>query len=158
MTFTLQDLAGRRRMINVPTTETNRASGPQGKRILVVEDDPLIRSMLCLGLRRLGHQVLAAADGTEGAVLIEREVFHIDMLLTDISLPGVRGPELAAKALALRPDLSVVLASGSLFPEEAAGATLFGLPFLRKPFTLESLRAFIDASFVPSLDSAELRI
>lgn len=124
----------------------------------MVEDDPLIRGMLCLGLRRFGHHVIAAADGIEGADLIEREVFNIDMLLTDISLPGIRGPQLAAKALSLRPDLTVVLASGSLFPDEASGETLFGLPFLRKPFTLESLRAFVDKSLIPAPHTAGIGI
>ena len=130
----------------MPMIEPTIGSALRGKTILIIEDDPLIRSMLCLGLRRFGHRVIAAADGIEGLALIEREVFNIDMLLTDISLPGVRGPVLARKALDLRPDLRVVLASGSLFPEEVAATTLFGLPFLRKPFTLESLRTFIDSS------------
>lgn len=114
--------------------------------ILVVEDDPLIRSMLHLALRRFGHRIIAAADGLEGAALLDREIHNIDLLLTDVSLPGMRGPELADKALALRPGLKIIFASGSLFPEDTAD-TLNGLPFLRKPFTLASLRSAIEKIF-----------
>lgn len=121
--------------------------------ILVVEDDPLIRSMLHLALRRFGHTIIAVADGLEAAAFLDREVHNIDLLLTDVSLPGLRGPEVAAKALALRPDLKIIFASGSLFPEDTTD-TLHGLPFLRKPFTLQSLRGMIDKAFDDALAPA----
>lgn len=138
----------------MPAIDQSSSSASEGKTILVVEDDPLVRSMLCLALRRFGHRVIAAADGYEGRVFLEREVHAIDLLLTDISLPIIRGPELAKRALALRPDMNVAFASGSFLPEEVRGdeqvcPTLRNLPFLRKPFTMEELRVFVEEATAP---------
>jgi CheY-like chemotaxis protein len=115
--------------------------------IFVVEDDPLIHSMLSLALRRWGHRVITVGDGLEAVAMLERDIHTIDLLLSDVSLPGLRGPEVAARALAMRPDLKVILSSGSLFPDETSD-TLDGHPFLRKPFTIEKLRSTINEAFL----------
>jgi CheY-like chemotaxis protein len=122
-----------------------------GRTILVVEDDPLVRGMLCLALRRMGHTIFAACDGLEAVEILEEEIHSLDLLLTDISLPGLRGPQVAERALALRPELKVAFASGTILPEERP-EPLNRLPFLPKPFTVEELRVFIERCFAtPSL-------
>jgi PAS domain S-box-containing protein len=99
--------------------------------VLVVEDDPLVRMAAVDMVNALGFTTLQAADATE-ALAIVRSARRIDVLFTDIGLPGMRGPELAAKAVELRRGLKVVFASGYSENEEALaidGATHLGKPY-----------------------------
>jgi two-component system cell cycle sensor histidine kinase/response regulator CckA len=115
-----------------------RSQGLRGKTILVVEDEPLIRNFAVGVLKRQGCIALGAADGIEGSTLFARDFNAIDLLITDISLPGMRGPDLAAYARKLRPDLRILFMSGSVQFEERNPIELFaGSAFLPKPFTLE---------------------
>ena len=108
---------------------------PAEARILLVEDDPVIRSQAERQLRSMGHSVTTAADGVEALELLARSP-GFDLLLTDVVMPnGLSGHELAERARAMDPAMPILLSSGH--SEEAAlrgaGARL-GLAFLPKPY------------------------
>ena len=80
-------------------------------RILIAEDEALLRLVAVETLRDAGYEVLEAGDGNEGlAVLNTAE--HIDLLVTDIKMPGLNGYQLAEAGLRLRPQMKVVLMTG----------------------------------------------
>jgi len=106
--------------------------------ILVVEDDPMILELTTAVLKQAGYQVLSAGDGIDGAVLFARHYEEIDALITDISLPGMRGLEFAQFARNIRADLKVLFASGSMEQENAL-TRIPGSRYLPKPFTCEEL-------------------
>jgi PAS domain S-box-containing protein len=106
--------------------------------VLVVEDDELVRSMITGLLRRNGFRVIDADTGGEALSRVKKE--NIDLLITDVMMPGMTGPELAADLLRTRPELKVLYISG--YPDsylqqhgiEAASSTL-----VRKPFSPDRL-------------------
>jgi len=85
----------------------------QGESILVLEDDPDVRDLTVTILDGLGYRVLEAADARAAMRVLEEETDNIDLLLSDVVLPGgISGPELAAKAKSLHPKLKPVFMSG----------------------------------------------
>lgn len=106
--------------------------------ILVVEDEPGIRSLVRKILRREHYEVLEAGSGEEA--LAGAQDVSIDLLLTDVMLPGMGGRELAESLTAGNPELKVVYVSGFTGDEEVrAGQFPPGSKFLQKPFTLSAL-------------------
>jgi PAS domain S-box-containing protein len=104
--------------------------------VLVVDDEPGVRHLACAMLRRSGYTVLEASDGLEAERVAAGHESEIDVLLTDIVMPGMRGPELATLLRAARPTLRVVYMSG--FPDtapledvERGEAVFLAKPFLR---------------------------
>jgi CheY-like chemotaxis protein len=112
--------------------------------LLVVDDDADVRSTTALLLRRMGYTVLEAQDAQE-ALDILAATPAIDLLLTDVVMPEVNGPELSRRALDLRPDLPVVFFSGYADPEAIAGAAPLSR-LLRKPFRPAELAALIESA------------
>lgn len=102
--------------------------------LLLVEDDPLVRSTLAEALADAGFEVLEAEDA-ESALRMVAEHEDLAALLTDINLPGADGFALARAARRLRPNLPVVYASGR-YREADAQRALPGAAFLAKPFSL----------------------
>jgi CheY-like chemotaxis protein len=108
--------------------------------VLVVEDDPAVREFARRGLEAIGYTVLAVAGGDEALRASEGRGGAIDVLLTDVVMPGVHGPELAALILAQRPGIGVVFMSGyadddlGRDPELTASSEI-----LPKPFNVEAL-------------------
>src|SRR5688500_11514229 len=110
------------------------------KMALVVEDDPLIRDFEVATLKRAGFEVLAAINGIEGTALFARYFHEIDVIVTDISLPGTTGLQLAAFARTIRADVTIVIASGSINNQQRAAAMLIeNSRFVPKPFTPQEL-------------------
>jgi two-component system cell cycle sensor histidine kinase/response regulator CckA len=107
--------------------------------ILLVEDDAEVRALAEMILARHGYTVLSAADG--GAALeLAATVDAIDLLVSDVMMPGLRGPEVAERLVALRPGLRVLYISG--YAAEAVGNHDLlerGANYLEKPFTPEAL-------------------
>jgi PAS domain S-box-containing protein len=103
--------------------------------ILVAEDDPDVQSTVVDTLSTLGYRVLKADDG-EGALVILRSGMHIDLLFTDVVMPGpVRSVELARQARLLIPDIAVLFTSG--YPQNAivhGGRLDEGVELLSKPY------------------------
>jgi CheY-like chemotaxis protein len=92
----------------------------------VVDDEPFVLEATADLLRALGCYVITASGGTEALAKLKAQP-RIDLLITDIHMPGLSGYELAEVAKRMRPGLHVVLISG----RETDGR---GFPFLRKPF------------------------
>lgn len=110
-----------------------------GQRILLVEDDEAVRALLQNTLEDLGYQVHLAEDGTRALALLER-LGPLDLLLSDVGLPGLDGRQLADVARRLWPGLPVILMTG--YAEQARVREAFlgpGMRMLNKPFALERL-------------------
>jgi two-component system cell cycle sensor histidine kinase/response regulator CckA len=108
--------------------------------ILLVEDDPAVRGLTLRVLTQQGYAVLAAESGHEALELERAHPEPIELLLTDVVMPGMGGREVARRLRALRPTLSVLYASG--YPDDAIfhAGTLDGTEaFIHKPFTPSSL-------------------
>jgi two-component system, cell cycle sensor histidine kinase and response regulator CckA len=111
--------------------------------ILLLEDDDAVRIVAERTLSGLGYHVLVAGDGPAAIDLVEASDREIALVLSDIVLPGMQGPDAVRRMLALRPDLRVVFCSG--FPASAPveGDRLAGFPYLAKPYTAASLGAIV---------------
>ncbi|TAH40775.1 MAG: PAS domain S-box protein [Betaproteobacteria bacterium] len=106
--------------------------------VLLVEDEPEVRKVIRMQLAALGHPVIEAGDGIEALNLLEN-VADIAILVSDTVMPGgIGGPELAARARALRPGLPVLLITGYASESLTAG-TAPDVPVLRKPFDQPAL-------------------
>jgi len=108
--------------------------------ILVVEDEELLRSLVRRILERAGFTVIAAVDGEEALVLAADHTGPLDLLLTDVVLPGINGKMVAEGITALRPGTPVLFMSG--YTEDAIvhhGVLDDGIEFLEKPFTRQDL-------------------
>lgn len=104
--------------------------------ILVVEDDSIVRMLIIDVLEELEFNVLEA-DGSEQALeILEDEKQHIDLMMTDVGLPGMDGRELAMKAHVLRPVLPILFASGYAESIEVPE----GMHVIGKPFSIDQLR------------------
>jgi CheY-like chemotaxis protein len=107
--------------------------------ILLVEDNALVRASGRSALRDLGYTVLEAEDG-RGALVIIRSGAHIDLLFTDIVMPGITGVELADEATRTRPGLRVLFTSGYTDKAVTDHARLeSGARFLSKPYRMHEL-------------------
>jgi PAS domain S-box-containing protein len=110
-----------------------------GESVLVVEDADGLRALAKRMLERQGYTVLLAANAREARVVFERNP-SIDVILTDVIMPGGSGPELTKRLVALRPDLKVIYMSGYTDAAISRHGVLDpGIAFLHKPFTAETL-------------------
>ncbi|MEH3147352.1 MAG: PAS domain S-box protein [Methylobacterium frigidaeris] len=117
----------------------------RGETVLVVEDDSTVRALVVEVLHELGYQTLEAADGPSGLHCLQSEA-HIDLLVTDVGLPGLNGRQLAETGIALRPDLKVLFMTG--YAENAAfgnGHLGTGMQMITKPFSVDGLATKIRA-------------
>ena len=110
--------------------------------ILLVEDEEPLRKLCTEFLEQLGYRMLTASNAKEAVALVEGYSGKIDLLITDVVMPGLPGPDLAQALLALRPDLKVIFisgyAAGSLAPN---GILKPGTVLVNKPFTIRALTA-----------------
>jgi len=112
----------------------------QGKTVLLVEDDPLMRSLTRQMLEDHDYAVLEAEDGAAALERIRSSPRAIDLTLTDVVMRGISGPELAAQLIRLHPAMKVVYMSGYTGELIAQGDIInHGIPLLDKPFTRVSL-------------------
>ena len=114
--------------------------GSPAEVVLLVEDHDMVRDIAARALRARGYTVLVAVSGAQAIALARDQ--RVDLLLTDVVMPGMGGPELAARMRAERPALKVVLMSGYA-PELAAHANEH---LLSKPFTPATLAAAVRAA------------
>jgi two-component system cell cycle sensor histidine kinase/response regulator CckA len=115
-------------------------STPHTATVLIVEDDPAIRDISAKILRRRGYTVLTAESGDEAREICERHDGTIHVLLSDVVMPGMNGPMVAAMLTKMRPGLKVVFMSGYSTKDIARhGVIEHEVPFLQKPFTPERL-------------------
>jgi CheY-like chemotaxis protein len=113
-----------------------------------VEDDPAVRKFVARVLAGLGYQVLVADGPREALHLMERPGARLDVLVTDVIMPHMNGPELARLLTGPRPGLAVLFISGN--PRDALGPGTTGIEPLWKPFTplelARGVRRAIDAA------------
>jgi PAS domain S-box-containing protein len=111
-----------------------------GETVLVVDDEPTVRMLVMETLEELGYQAIEANDGPAGLAVLQTEA-RIDLLVTDVGLPGLNGRQLADAARVTRPGLKVLFMTG--YAHNAAigqGAALEpGMEIMTKPFALDDL-------------------
>jgi two-component system, cell cycle sensor histidine kinase and response regulator CckA len=118
--------------------------------VLLVEDQPEVRAVILNTLTRQGYKVLEAANAVEALLALENHVGAVQLLLTDVVLPGLSGRDLAKRLLIGRPDLRVLYISGYTDDTIAHHGVLeAGMSFLQKPFKptelLVKVRNLLDA-------------
>jgi PAS domain S-box-containing protein len=129
-----------------PRSAKALAAPPRGgaEVVLLVEDEPAVLRLVERTLRRLGYTVLAAPSPWEATRLAEEHDGPIDLLLTDVIMPGTSGRELARTLLATRPAMRTLFMSG--YPAEEMsreGLIAEGAELVQKPFTVETLYASV---------------
>jgi len=124
-------------------------SAPSGARILLVEDDPRVRSATVEALEDLDYQPVACSNAEEALAAFESQVF--DLVISDVIMPGMTGPELIRLLKRRFPDLGVLFVTG--YVGEGEGEDLVGYDLLRKPFTVNALAEAV----ATALHRAEVR-
>lgn len=112
-----------------------------GETVLIVEDDPAVRVLVCAVLKELGYGFVEAGDADAALPIIESEQ-RIDLMISDVGLPGMNGRQLAEIGRQIRPDLKVLFITG--YAEHAAVRGGFldpGMQLITKPFTFDLLTA-----------------
>jgi CheY-like chemotaxis protein len=123
-----------------PPSAVAAPAAARALKMLVVEDNLDAQYLVCEMLRAIGHEVDAVADG-------ERALQHLDdgaydVLFTDVSLPGISGVEVARRAVALRPRLHVIFASG--YSGTLTQQLDFPADAIQKPYDIEQLQAILE--------------
>jgi CheY-like chemotaxis protein len=123
-----------------PEEERTPSLGPaapvQGATVLVVEDEQLVRDLVCRTLRRAGYTVLVAEHGEEALAVARAHVGPIELMITDVVMPRMNGSDLADRLSLERPGLRVLFVSG--YTSEGLvvrGGLEPGTEYLQKPFT-----------------------
>jgi PAS domain S-box-containing protein len=114
-----------------------------GETVLVVEDESVVRGLIVETLFDLGYSAIEAPDGPKGLEILQSRR-RIDLLVTDVGLPGLNGRQIADAGRALRPGLKVLFMTG--YAENAAMAAGFlepGMQMITKPFAMEALASKI---------------
>ncbi len=119
---------------------------PRGREtILVVEDDELVRGITVRSLRALGYRILLAEDGEDALRVVDNHSGDIDLVVTDVAMPRMGGPELAEQLTARNPRVKVLFVSG--YSEQE----------LTERMALAQNRAFLDKPFTASMLARKLR-
>ncbi|GFM88424.1 hybrid sensor histidine kinase/response regulator [Pseudomonas cichorii] len=124
---------------NEQSYQGNTLFAKEGETVLIVEDDPAVRALVSAVLGELGYAFIEAGDA-RGAVPILESDQRIDLLISDVGLPGMNGRQLAEIARQLRPELKVLFITG--YAEHAAARSGFldtGMQMITKPFAFDHL-------------------
>ena len=123
---------------HVPGVNT-AGSVATGETVLVIEDEPVVRGVILEMLGEQGYRTLEAVDGPSGLKILQSSE-QIDLLITDVGLPGINGRQVADQARESRPDLKILFITG--YAESVALADGFlqpGMEMITKPFDLDNL-------------------
>ena len=113
---------------------------PASETVLLVEDEAIVARLVAGALKKAGYTVLQAANAEEALALARSHTAPIDLLLTDVVMPGMNGRELADEVVRLRQGTRVLYMSG--YTDDALlcrGVTTNGVPFIQKPFSMPAL-------------------
>jgi PAS domain S-box-containing protein len=130
-----------------PAAAPSRAVGGGHETILLVEDEPAVRAVSRVALQRYGYRVIEAESAARALEVWTAAAPAVDLLLTDLIMPGASGSQLAAELLARAPGLKVIYTSG--YSPEAVDRQLRlepGCTLLQKPYTIEDLAATVRRS------------
>ncbi len=118
-----------------PAPSLERSTSPAAirgsERVLVAEDDDGVRRLVSIVLERCGYEVLTAANGDQALAIAAESAAPIDLLISDIVMPDIRGPELDRRIVAHHPDMRTLFMSGYADDRAKIAADV---PFLQKPF------------------------
>ena len=120
--------------------------------VLLVDDDDQCRKFCCAMLIKNGFEVFDADNGMEALLIAGQHAFAIDLLVTDVRMPGISGADLGRAFKAVLPRLRVLYISGSS-AEVVSGCLGAGCDFLPKPFSPDALFSAIGRLFDESSDS-----
>ena len=112
--------------------------------IMVVDDEIQLREVLVRQLRNEGYNVLEAGYGLEALEVARNSADPVDLVLSDIVMPGMIGTELAQRLLAEHPGIQVVLMSAHIVDELARPDKRWDVPVLRKPFEGRKMLAYVN--------------
>jgi CheY-like chemotaxis protein len=128
--------------------EKRQVPQARGQRVWYVDDDELLLSLVGRKLTRLGYSVRSEQDPHAALLNFRKDPHAVDVVVTDLSMPGIRGFDLAQFMLAIRPDLPVIVTSGFVTPEDQLTARKIGVrELLLKPNTADELGALLDKLF-----------
>ena len=129
-----------------PRGRASRGAAPTPLRVLVVDDERSIRELLARSLGRRGHDVIEAQDGDEALRIIEDRDAQIDVIVSDIRMPGLGGDDLLARLRVSRPELAerVVFITGDAVSRRTGALEQEDLPVLLKPFQLDAVAALVE--------------
>lgn len=117
------------------------------RNVLVVDDEVQVRQLLARMIERLGVQALVAADGQTAIDMLSDDVHGIDVVILDLSMPGMDGATTMKALQTMRPDLRIILSSGH-GEEDSIGRCHGQIPagFLPKPYRLDDVRRILDGA------------
>jgi CheY-like chemotaxis protein len=107
-------------------------------RVLVIEDDQVLRDLVFTYLTRLGYDVVTASDGPDGLAAFRSCPDLIDVVITDVRMPGMSGNDTVRLIWQTKPNAKVICMTGS-----AEDVRLKGIPVLTKPFSMKELSRWI---------------
>jgi signal transduction histidine kinase/ActR/RegA family two-component response regulator len=121
------------------------AAPPRKRRVLFVDDERTITDIASISLKRAGWDPIAFNDPRGAIDAVRDKSANFDVVVSDLSMPGIDGATLAREVFALRPGLPVVIITGFMRPHEVELARKAGVRyFLTKPFSMESLNTLLD--------------
>ena len=108
--------------------------------ILIVDDEETIRSLVKDILESMGYTVLGAADGRQAVAMYSERGTAIDLVILDMAMPGMAGPETFERLIAMNPALKVIISTGYAEDERARDLIVKGVKaFVQKPFRIDEL-------------------
>ena len=141
----------------LPEERTAKAAKPEvvtewagGGRILLVEDEDMVRAVAERALTRAGYAVTTAADGDEGLEIVEGGA-QFDLIVSDVVMPAMDGPTMAREIRKLAPDLPVLFMSGYAEEQLRKEIDIANVHFLPKPFSVQQISDKVGAVLSASL-------
>lgn len=121
----------------LPSVTTAPGPAVGAERVLVADDEPIVRKLTERMLRQLGYEVVGVGDGEEAVRAFERQPDAFDLVVLEVMMPKVSGPDAHLQMLAIRPGLKAIFVSGyaGVPPEPPPGGSATPLRTLQKPFT-----------------------
>jgi two-component system, cell cycle sensor histidine kinase and response regulator CckA len=131
-------------MTDLPPPAAPSPAGPESippvrATILVVDDEAGVRVMIARMLSLAGYSVISAQSGEEALTIVKDYAAPIDLVLTDVRMPEMTGPQMVEELLKQRPEIRVMYMSAYSRDVLPAGAQDTDIPFLTKPFTMRTL-------------------
>ncbi len=128
--------------------------------ILLVDDDPTLVDLTRSMLEHHSYEVVTAGDARQGLSAFVSSKDRIELVITDVSMPGMDGPSMVRRMASVNPNLSVLFVSGSLDRNEVQAEDLPRFAFLAKPFTraglIETVRKMLLPRRSPEYSSAQV--
>lgn len=116
------------------------------KNILIVDDEDLVRDLLCHAVSLCGHKAYNAANGLEAIEILKRQP-NIDIVILDLIMPGISGQETAFHIKNLKPDVEIIISSASISRKDVMEFKKLGINnILQKPYSMTDLQAIISST------------